>query len=295
MSSFEKIDLSRLPAPSLIEELSFEQILAAILADYLARDPDHTAPVESDPAYKVLETAAHRELLLRQRVNEAACAVMLAYASGVDLDNLAAFVPLQRKLVDPGDPDAYPPVLPSYEGDEDFRRRVQLAPEGFSVAGPDGAYIFHALVVPEVKDAAVSSPTPGEVVVHVLGRTGDGVPEADVLAAVQLVLSASETRPLTDHVTVLAAQAVNYSVQARLHVRSGPSTEAVQATALNAMTALASERHVLGAGMPLSAVYAALHVEGVARVELTSPAVDVSCEPHQAAYCTGIVLEVAGV
>ncbi|BBD08450.1 baseplate assembly protein [Desulfovibrio ferrophilus] len=295
MSSFEKIDLSKLPAPSLIEEFSFEQLLEAILADYLQRDPDHSAPVESDPAYKVLETAAHRELILRQRVNEAACAVMLAYASDVDLDNLAAFVPLQRKLVDPGDPDAYPPILPTYEGDEDFRRRVQLAPEGFSVAGPDGAYIFHALAVPEVKDAAVSSPTPGEVVVHVLGRIGDGIPDADVLETVQLVLSASETRPLTDHVTVLAAQAVNYSVQARLYVRSGPSTEAVQATALNSMASLAADRHVLGTGMPLSAVYAALHVEGVARVELASPAVDVNCDPHQAAYCTGIVLEVTSV
>ena len=61
------------------------------------------------------------------------------------------------------------------ESDPDFRRRIQLAPEGFSVAGPEGAYIFHALSAdPGVLDACATSPSPGEVVVTVLARAGDG-------------------------------------------------------------------------------------------------------------------------
>ena len=49
-----------------------------------------------------------------------------------------------------------------------------------SVAGPTGAYEFHALSADgDVKDAAATSPAPGEVVVTVLSRTGDGAAWTD--------------------------------------------------------------------------------------------------------------------
>jgi phage-related baseplate assembly protein len=292
MSGFSDIDLSLLASPQVVEELDAETVLGEMLADFCARHPEHTALVESDPAYKILETAAYRETLLRQRVNDAARSVMLAYAGGTDLDHLAALVPLERKRVAPGDPDAYPPVPPTWEADAEFRRRIQLAPEGFSVAGPDRAYIFHALTVPGVRDAAVSSPAPGEVVVHVLGREGSGTPDPAVLSAVEAVLMAAETRPLTDYVTVQAAEVVTYAVRATLAIQPGPSAEAVRDEAFADMWAVAEAGHVLGAGMPLSKVYAALQVEGVARVALAEPVADVACAPHQAAYCTGVELEV---
>lgn len=295
MSGFSDIDLSRLAAPQVVQDLSAEGVLAEMLAEFHARHPEHTALVESDPAYKILEVAAYREVLLRQRVNDAARSVMLAYAAGSDLDQLAALVPLQRKMVNPGDPDAYPPVPPTWEGDDEFRRRIQLAPEGFSVAGPDRAYVFHALTVPDVRDAAVSSPAPGEVVVHVLGREGDGTPDPAVLSAVENVLGAAETRPLTDSVSVQAAEVVPYAVRATLGIQPGPSAEAVRDAALAAMQTVAEAGHVLGAGMPLSKVYAALQVEGVARVTLDEPAANVACAAHQAAHCTGVKLEVERV
>ncbi len=46
--------------------------------------------VESDPAYKILEVAAYRELLLRQRVNDASKLYYWPNAKGSDLDHLAA-------------------------------------------------------------------------------------------------------------------------------------------------------------------------------------------------------------
>ncbi|NJB67210.1 phage-related baseplate assembly protein [Desulfobaculum xiamenense] len=293
MSGFSDIDLSRLPAPRVVETLSFERVLAAMRADLVSRDPAYTALLESDPALKVLEVAAYREVLLRQRVNDAARAVMLAHAVGSDLDNLAALVPLTRRVVDPGDPDALPPVPPTMESDAEFRRRVQLAPEGFSTAGPDGAYLFHALNVPGVKDAAVSSPAPGEVLVHVLGLGGNGTPDEVTLGAVRAALSAAETRPFTDHVEVRAAEIVSYEVRATLYVQPGPSFEAVKVVAGRTLAATAAASHVLGAGMALSKLYAALQVEGVARVKLVAPAADVACLPHQAAHCAGVTLEVA--
>ena len=76
--SFTAVDLSRLVAPTVVETLDFETIFAAMLADLQARDSAFSALVESDPAYKILEVAAYRELLIRQRVNDAGRAVMLA-------------------------------------------------------------------------------------------------------------------------------------------------------------------------------------------------------------------------
>ena len=119
--TFTAIDLSQLPAPSIIEQLDFETILDEILADFLARDPSHTAPLESDPAYKILEVAAYRELLLRQRVNDGARGVMLAYAVGSDLDQIGANFSVRRLLIQPADPTTIPPTPAVYESDEDYR------------------------------------------------------------------------------------------------------------------------------------------------------------------------------
>lgn len=91
------IDISKLPAPQIIEELDYEMILAAMRAKLVELLPDWTAAeLESDPANKVLEVAAYRELLIRQRINEAARACMLAFAGGTNLDQLAGNFGVRR-------------------------------------------------------------------------------------------------------------------------------------------------------------------------------------------------------
>lgn len=102
------INLSLLPAPDVVQSLDYDTILSEMLADLRHRAPELTALVESDPAYKILQVAAYRELLLRQRVNDAGRSVMLAYAKGRDLDHLAALFGLQRQRIEEGDPHAIP-------------------------------------------------------------------------------------------------------------------------------------------------------------------------------------------
>ena len=99
--SYTAIDLSKLPAPAIVEPLSYEIILGEMLAHLVELDPDLTALVESDPAMKVLQVAAYREFLLRQRVNDGSRSVMLAYAAGTDLDQLGANLNVARQLVSP--------------------------------------------------------------------------------------------------------------------------------------------------------------------------------------------------
>ncbi len=290
--SFTPIDMSKVQVPDIVESLDFETILAELIADVVAEHPDYTALLESDPLYKGLEVVAYRELNLRQRVNDAARACMVATACGADLDNLGALAPVERKLLDAGDSEARPVVLPTYESDAEFRARVQLAPEGFSVAGPEGAYEFHALTVPAVRGASALKAAPGCVDVYVLGRGGYGVPDSATLAAVDSVVNDREIRPLTDNVTVKPAEIVSYEVHAKLYIQLGPAPSAVVDSARQAVTDYVAARHVLGGAVPLSGIYAALHVEGVARVELISPLADLAMEKWQAAYCTAVTVEV---
>lgn len=293
MSAFTDINLADLPAPKVVEELSFEAILAEWKADFLERYPEAAAELdlESDPVVKLLETGAYRELGLRQRVNDGARAVMLAFSMDEDLDHLAALIPLERKMLNPGDPDAVPPVAPVMESNNEFRKRIQMAPEGFSTAGPDGAYIFHATSVTECRDASVESPSPVEVVVTILSYNGDGTPTREVLDKVAAVLAQELVRPLTDEVTVRLPEIRSYTVDADLEFYTGPDTDVVLAEAVKKTDDYTKACHRLGDTVTLSGLYAALHQPGVKKVYLSSPLEDVAALSHQAPFCTDITVE----
>lgn len=293
--SFTVINLSSLPAPVVVEQIDFETILAEMVADLQARDATFTALVESDPAYKVLEVAAYRETLVRQRANEAALAVMLAYAEDTDLDQIGANFSVRRLVIDAGDPDAVPPVAATYESDTDYRARIQLSFEGFTTAGSKGSYIFHGLGADaDVKDIDAVSPTPGHVTVYVLSRTGDGTASPELIAAVASTMNGDQIRPMTDQVTVQSASIVDYTVQAELVILPGPDPEVVRLAAVQAITAYAEDQHKIGYDVTLSGVYAALHQPGVQRVNLTAPTANLTINDGQASYCTSITVTLAG-
>lgn len=293
--AYTTVNLSELPAPDIVEALDYEAILAAMLADLQARDPVFNALVESDPAYKILEVAAYREVLLRQRVNDAAKGVMLAYAIGADLDQIGANFNLSRLVIDEGDATAVPPVDPTLEGDEDFRNRIQLALEGITTAGSEGSYVFHGLSADgDVKDIQAVSPTPGDVTVYVLSRTGTGAASAGLIAAVNAALNAEDVRPLTDNVTVQSASIVGYTVVAALTMYPGPDSEVVRQSALDAVTAYVESVRRIGYDVTLSGLYAALHQPGVQKVTLTQPTADIVMGEGQAGNCTAITVTAGG-
>ena len=289
------IDLSRLPAPNVIDALDYESIFGAMLADLQSRDPGYAALVESDPAYKILQVAAYRELILRQRINSAARAVMLAYATDADLDQIGANYGVPRLLIAPGNPAAIPPVADTWETDPDYRYRIQLSMAAYSVAGPQDAYLFHALSADgRVRHVKADSPAPGEVVVTVLGRDGDGSPPADLLAAVDARLSDKTVRPLTDHVTVRAATIVPFTVAATLVFYVGPDSAVAMSAATAALAAYLDSVRKIGHDITRSGIFAARHQPGVQRVNLASPAADIVIDELSAGHCTSITLANGG-
>ncbi|TCP95292.1 phage-related baseplate assembly protein [Sphingomonas sp. PP-F2F-A104-K0414] len=293
-STFTAVDLSRLPAPTIVEILDFDMIYRQMLAQFVALVPDFDATVESDPAVKLLQVAAYREMLLRARVNDAARAVMPAYATGTDLDNLAALMGVVRLIITPANPQTGAAAV--LESDEDFRRRLVLAPEGYSVAGPEGAYIFHSLSASsDVLDASATSPATGEVRITILARAGTGVASAALLATVLAYVSAETRRPLTDYVTIQSAEVVHYAVEASIRTFAGPDGSIVIAEARARLAAYIANSHRLGRDITRSGIFAALHVEGVQNVVLTSPATDVVLDRTQAGWCTATNVVHAGL
>lgn len=292
IASSPAIDLSALPAPQVIAQPSFETRLAGKLAQLLALAPEFTALVESDPAMKLLQADTYDEVVLAQAMNDAARGLLLAFAAGAQLDHLAALFAVTRLTVTPADPETGAPAV--LESDTALRQRVQLAPHAFSVAGPELAYVFHARSAdPDVADATAISPTPGEVLVTVLATSGTGVPSAPVLDAVRAVLD-GPVRPLTDHVTVQAAQLVDFDIEAQLHVFAGPDQGLILSTANAALAAYLASARRLGRDIPRSALIAALHVGNVQRVELLAPLADVVITAQQAANPVSITVTVAG-
>lgn len=297
------IDLSKLPAPTVVESLDFETILAnnkqllvALYPPSQQADITQVLTLESEPLTKLLQVFAYRELLLRARVNDAAKAVMLSYATGTDLDQIGANYKVPRLKISDADITAVPPVDAVYEEDNDYRTRIQMSLDGLSVAGPASSYKFHALSADgQVLDVGVSSPAPADVVVSVISRTGSGVASNDLIAKVNAALNADNIRPLTDHVTVQSAEIVPYDVVATLYVYPGPDSSVVMTNARAALESYVASVHRIGRDVPLSGLYAALHQSGIQRVELSSPIADIAITDEQASYCQSITLTLGGV
>jgi phage-related baseplate assembly protein len=291
MTQYAAIDLSQLPAPTVVEAIDYEAILADIKADFVIRAPDYASVLDtpSEPIVKLLESAAYVAINLRQRVNDASRAVLLATATGADLDNIAALFGVERQIITAEDLDAEPSIAAVFEDDTRLRNRVQMSLEGFTTAGTVGAYKFHALATSAlVKDTDISSPAPGQVLVSVLAFEASGIADQALLDAVDVALEA--VRPLTDQVTVQSAAIVDYTVTATLAMFAGPDASVVLAAAEAAVTTYVTDHHRLGYDITLSGLYAALHQPGVQNVVITSPGADLAINVGQAAHCSLITV-----
>ena len=262
MSRFTAINLSGLAPPDIIETLDYEAIVTALRDDLVARFPliAGVIDLESEPARKLIEAFAYRELGLRARINDAARAVLLATSYGSNLDHLGALFATVR-----------------HEGEDDarFRRRIQLAPEAFSVAGPEGAYQYHTLTVaPWARDVSATTPRPGLVRVCVLKAGPDPIPTLAERELIRLHLKNEAIRPLTDVVQVVAPIVRRMAIEARLTLYPGPDGTVVRARALQALTEWVETNRMLGMNLRRSALISKLHQEGVHSVDLVAPAQD---------------------
>ena len=272
-------DLVSLPAPAVIEPLSFETIFLELQTEFQSRYPDYSALLASDPAVKLLEVAAYREILLRNRINVAAKASLLAFATSSDLDHLAAFYGVTR-LMD--------------ETDEGLRLRTRQRIIGFANAGGAAHYRYWALSAsPEVADVEVDSPEPGRVRISVLAKGEEQTVSNAVLDAVRAVVLRDDIRVLTDTVEVVPAELIPVTVTARIWLYPDTPMAAFDAIEARFKEAFAAQSG-LGWDLTPSWVIGELHRPGVHKVELHSPTTDIRANANQAVRLMHLNLEFAG-
>lgn len=282
------LDLSRLPAPNVIEQLDFEALRQAFIDTFvplikealgIEYDVDR---LRTSPAVIIGEAFSYLRLLDRARVNDAARAVLLPFSTGTDLDNLGSFFGVDRA-----------------EGEDDasYRARISVAPDAYSSAGTAGSYIYYARTAAplKVKDVGVRAPSPGTgaVLVSILSKEpGDGTPSHEVLQAVRGLLYRYDIKPLTADLTVQAAIVTPIDVALTLQIPPGPDPSLVRANAEKAVRGYAEERHRIGRRWRWKGLVAAAKVPEVEDIVDYEPADDVDPGPDGAVFMNSLTVNV---
>lgn len=316
-------DLARLPALPIGTE-TFAAIKLARIAELEERLARYgfafdVGMLETDPIVVAnAEAGGVRELLALTRRDDGIRAVLLATSWGAFLDGLGATqVPGVARLPLVDEPRAFATNPEDWELDDDFRRRIQLAPETLSAAGPEGAYLAFTLATTGVKSASVYGPmsfggtratpfTPlGEVHVVIVAIDGDGSAPPALVAAVQAELRQEDRYPIADFIRVFAAEIVTYEIAALLKVGPGADSGVVRDEAQARLTAQARRQHRPGAAQLLQMLYGAAYVADatgaivVEEVELAPGAVDVNAAritpatpaaAYRAPYCAMVTV-----
>lgn len=160
------------------------------------------------------------------------------------------------------------------EDDDAYAERIRQAPEGYSTAGPEGAYVFWAKSANQsIIDVSVSSPSPCNIEIILLMEGGE-VPSQEVIDQVLTVCTDKKIRPLGDRVTVQGAEQVPYDINLTYWIGTSNSTIAssIQEKVNQAIEEYKVwQKSKLGRDIDPSELYARVKAAGAKRVVVTSP------------------------
>ena len=165
------------------------------------------------------------------------------------------------------------------ENDENFRERIQIAPESFSVAGSSGAYKFFARTAhQDIIDVGLPSMLdedfdPGHVDLYILMKNGE-LPSDEILEKVLEICNADDMRPLTDYVTANAPDIVNYELNVKYFIDRANATQSTQiqnAVESAIKTWILWQRSKLGRDLNPSELNHRIIAAGAKRAEIISP------------------------
>lgn len=267
-------DMSSLPRPQVVEEISFDAILARRLADIeqrltLAGIDYDVGNLETDPVLIQLQGASYAEVILRARINDAARQFLLQFSSRGDLDHLAFFYGVTRLVG---------------ESDERLRQRITLAIQGRSTGGTEPRYKFIAMSADlRVKDVSIYTVGRSPIVyAAVFSTDNNGVADQILVDKVNAALQDPNVRMVNDTIIVqpAASSVRNILVDAWL-LPSAPASTIVEME--RALRAAWNAEMALGRDITRSWLISKLMILGVQRVEIVAPAADIVVPFNEAA------------
>lgn len=301
------VDFSQLPEPTLIQELDYESIFnerkEKFIALYPVAEQNQWRTIlnrESDPVVKVLQENAYLELLYRNKCNADARSLLLAYAEGPDLDHLALTeYGLIRLIVTPADNSVVPPSPAIYESDDRLKERCLLQYDGMNTAGSSNAYKFFTLTADgRVDGVKVHSDTDKPYLLDIIISQVDsqnGEATQELIDIVQAALDPEHVRPVCDRPIVKSSIAKPYQITARLFVGKNAEDSLLLEAANIRIQNYIQKARKNGQSIRLSALYAALHVDGINRVVIDAPAADIEIDVYHHPHCTATSITIGGV
>lgn len=307
MSRLGVIELDQLPPMDVLEELDSDEIISDRMERFVelwkSYDPPagadyDVADLEFDPMKILQECNAYFELLLRDRVNQAAKAVTTAFASGNDLDAIAS---------------RYPGGVPRLtdESDDAYRTRIWLSPNTLSPHGTYESYVFWALTADSTlhdATAAAERGTPNVTITIMaegdeveLGSDNasvttfpDPAPTTTQIDAVRDYIEDESRKGLTDVVYVRAPHNVYVDYEIRVWFFPGWSSTSLMVQMYEAMAELIEKQRWLGYSHTIAAVQAALMKSGVYNVIVDSPTADVEIERYEVVNVRSVKISYEG-
>lgn len=293
MNRLGVLDPNSLPVFAVLERLDSETIIrdrmARVVEVWTEHDPPEAAVydvenLEFDPIRIVQEADSYFELLLRDRVNQAAKSVTLAYASGGDLDAIAS---------------RYPGGVPRLAGesDEAYRRRIWLSPATLSVHGSEEAYVFWALTAdPSLKDAtATTVEGTGHVTITIMAGGPDPRPTDVQLNRVRAYIADYGRKALTDIVSVQGPNIIDTRIHVEVWLFPGPDGPTTLAAIRQSLAQMVEQHQWIGVDYTRMAISRAVgNVMGVQDVNILEPASNLVVNSTSVVRVTEILVELRG-
>jgi phage-related baseplate assembly protein len=260
-----------------LETIDSEQILSdrmqrlkTLWAQY---DPPSAAQydvenLEFDPIKINQEACTFFELLLRDRVNQAARSVTLAYAIGTDLDAIATRYP------------GGVPRLPN-ESDDRYRRRIWLSPNTLSPFGTAEAYEFWALTaLPELRDVTAIRVVmhdyyPTILITCLMDLPAEPAPSDEQLIGIRAYIGSLSRQGLTDVISVNPPKVMHINYNVGVWLYPGALGDQTLAKIRTSLEKLVVDQYWLGHDHSLMAIHAACSTTGVHHVDILEPVKDV--------------------
>ena len=244
--------------------------------------------LEFDPIKINQEASSYFELLVRDRVNQAARAITLAYAIGTDLEAIAS---------------RYPGGVPRLEGESDdrYRRRIWLSPNTLSPHGTAEAYEYWALTaVPELRDVTAIRQVqhdyyPTILITCLMGIDSvDPRPSPEQLVTVRAYIQNLSRGGFTDVISVNEPKVKEIEYRVDVWLYPGSPADQTLTKIFDNLQTLVTNQYWLGHDHTHTAIHAACAVSGVHHVDIVSPAEDVFIPLDWVVRVTGVFVNLAG-